>query len=89
MRALHAHTKVNKCCREASHELIENQLSNSIKTCQKPVKNLLDDHFILGIVTCDDKWLCINNRDKQEEWLNRGGQLTEMVANRYRFSQMA
>ena len=34
IRTLHAHGKVNKCCREVPHELTENQALNRVKTCQ-------------------------------------------------------
>ena len=65
IRTLHAHGKVNKCCREVPHELTENQALNRVKTCQKLLENPRDDRFIRRrIVTCYEKWIHINNLDK-------------------------
>ena len=40
------------------------------------------DRFIDRIVICDEKWIYLNNRDKQMQWLNRGGQVGEPVAKK-------
>ena len=40
------------------------------------------------IVTCGEKWIYFNNRNKQRQWLNRR-QVAKPVAARDRFSQKA
>jgi histone-lysine N-methyltransferase SETMAR len=45
------------------------------------------DHcFIKRIVTCDEKWICLNNLDLQNQWLDKG-QLPMPVAKRDRFEK--
>ena len=47
----------------------------------KLLENPRDDRFIRRrIVTCDEKWIYFNNRDKQRQWLNRGLQVADPVA---------
>jgi hypothetical protein len=48
---------------------------------------LLKDHrFIKRIVTCDEKWIYLNNPDLQKQWLDKG-QLPVPVAKRERFEK--
>jgi histone-lysine N-methyltransferase SETMAR len=45
------------------------------------------DHcFIKRIVTCDKKWIYLNNPDLQEQWLDKG-QLPVLVAKKERFER--
>jgi histone-lysine N-methyltransferase SETMAR len=43
-----------------------------------------DHHFIKIIVTCDQKWIYLNNSDLQKQWLDKG-QLPVPVTKRERF----
>jgi histone-lysine N-methyltransferase SETMAR len=45
-----------------------------------------DHRFIKRIVTCDEKWIYLNNPDLQKHWLDRG-QLPVPVAKRERFGK--
>jgi hypothetical protein len=50
---------------------------------------LLKDHcFIKRIVTCDKKWIYLNNQDPQKKWLDKG-QLPVPVAKREQFEKKA
>ena len=74
IQTLHAHGKVNKCCREVSYELTENQTLNRVKACQNLSENPHDDLFVrCWIMTGNEKWMHFNNQDKQRQWLNCGG----------------
>ena len=72
--------------REVTYDLTENHASNSVKTCQKLLENPRDDRFIHRIMTCDEKWMYFNERDKQSQWLNRRGEVAEPVTKRGLFS---
>jgi hypothetical protein len=43
-----------------------------------------EHRFIKGIVTCDEKWIYLNNPELQKQWLDKG-QLPVPVAKRERF----
>jgi histone-lysine N-methyltransferase SETMAR len=47
---------------------------------------LKEHHFIKRIVTCDEKWIYLNNPDLQKQWLHKG-QLPVSVAKRERFEK--
>ena len=54
-RYLKAIGKVNKRCRELSHDLTENQVNRRVETCRKLLENPRNDRFIRQIVTSDEK----------------------------------
>lgn len=58
------------------------------QTCRKLLENFRDYHFIYQIVTCNKKWVCFSNPDKQNQWLDPG-QMTEQVAKRDCFLKKA
>jgi hypothetical protein len=45
-----------------------------------------DHRFIRKIVTCDEKWIYLNNPDLQKQWLDKG-QLPVPVAKRERLEK--
>jgi hypothetical protein len=42
--------------------------------------------FIKRIITCNEKWICLNNPDLQKQWLDKG-QLPVPVAKREHFEK--
>jgi len=69
--------KINRCCWEVQHDLMENETQNRVETCRKLLENPCDNHFILRIVTCDKNWIYFNNQDKEingwipDKWRNK------------------
>ena len=55
IRHLKAIGKVNQHCREINNDLTENQSNWRIETCRKLLENHRDEHFILQVVTSDEK----------------------------------
>jgi hypothetical protein len=53
----------------------------TIEFCRKLLQLLKDHSFIKRIVTCDKKWIYLNNPDLQKQWLDKG-QLPVLVAKR-------
>jgi histone-lysine N-methyltransferase SETMAR len=47
---------------------------------------LLKDRFIKRIITCEEKWIYLNNLDPQKQWFDKG-QLPVLVAKRERFEK--
>jgi hypothetical protein len=45
-----------------------------------------DHRFIKRIITCDEKWIYLNNPDLQKQWFDKG-QLPVPVAKRERFGK--
>ena len=37
---------------------------------KKLLENPHDDHLFWNIVTCDEKWVCLNNPGEQNQWLD-------------------
>jgi histone-lysine N-methyltransferase SETMAR len=73
--------KIYKSCRFAPHELTVEQTQRRVKFCRKLLHLPKDHHFIKRIITCDEKWIYLNNPDLQKRWLNKG-QLPVLVTMR-------
>jgi hypothetical protein len=88
--ALHRHLtaleKIYKSCRIVPHELTAEQTQRRVEFCRKLLQLPKDHRFIKRIVTCDEKWIYLNNPDLQKQWLDKG-QLPVWVAERERFEK--
>jgi hypothetical protein len=80
-RHLTALGKIYKSCRFVPHELTAEQAQRRVEFCLKLLQLPKDHHFIKRIVTCDEKWIYLNNLDLQKQWLDKG-QLPVPVAKR-------
>jgi histone-lysine N-methyltransferase SETMAR len=69
-----------------STTLTAEQARRRVKFCHKLLQLPKDRRFIKRIVTCDEKWNYINNRDLQKKWLDKG-QLPVPVAKREGFEE--
>jgi hypothetical protein len=86
-RHLTARGKIYKSCRVVPHVLTAEQAQRRVKFCCKLLQLLKDHRFIKGIVTCNKKWIYLNNLDLQKQRLNKG-QLPVPVAKRDRFEKI-
>jgi hypothetical protein len=71
--------KIYKSCRVVPHELTAEQVQ--VQFCRKLLQLPKDHCFIKRIVTCDKKWIYLNNPDLQKQWFDKG-QLPVQVAKR-------
>jgi hypothetical protein len=85
-RHLIALGKIYKSCRVVRHELTAVQAQRRVKFCHKLLQLLKDHGFIKRIITCDEKWIYLNNLDRQKQWLYKG-QLPVPVAKGERFKK--
>jgi hypothetical protein len=85
-RHLTAVGKICKSCRVVPHELTAEQAQQQVEFCHKLLQLLKDRRFIKRIVTCDEKWIYLNNPDLQEQWLDKG-QLPVLVTKREHFKK--
>jgi hypothetical protein len=73
---IHSHLtalgKIYKSCRVVPHELTVEQAQRRVEFCCKFLRLLKDHHFSKRIVTCDKKWIYLNNPDLQKQWLDKG-----------------
>jgi hypothetical protein len=83
-RHLTALGKIYKSCRVVPHELTAEQAQRRVEFCRKLLQLPSDHCFIKRIVTCDEKWIYLNNPHLQKQWLDKG-QLLVPVAKRERF----
>jgi histone-lysine N-methyltransferase SETMAR len=84
LQKLPALVKIYKSCRFVPHELTAEQAQRRVEFCRKLLQLPKDHRFIKRIVTCDEKWIYLNNPDLQKQWLDKG-QLSVPVAKRERF----
>jgi hypothetical protein len=73
-------------CRVVPHELTAEQAQRRVEFCRELLQLPKDHRFIKRIVTCDKKWIYLNNQDLQKQWLDKG-QLPVPVAKRERFEK--
>jgi hypothetical protein len=85
-RHLTALGKIYKSCRFVPHELTVEQAQQRVEFCPKLLQLPKDRHFIKRNVTCNKKWIYLNNLDLQKQWLDKG-QLPVQVAKRERFEK--
>jgi hypothetical protein len=78
--------KIYKSCRFVPHELTAEQAQRLVEFCRKLHELPKDHRFIKRIVSCDEKWIYLNNPDLQKQWLDKG-QLPVPVAKRERFEK--
>jgi histone-lysine N-methyltransferase SETMAR len=79
---------IYKNCRIVPHDLTADQAQRQVEFCHKLLQLLKDHRFIKRIVTCDEKWIYLNNPDLQKQWLDKG-QLPVPVGKRERFEKKA
>ena len=60
----------SKRCREVSHDLTTKQAEERVKICKELLANTQDKRFYRRIVTCDEKWICLHNPNKSNQWLS-------------------
>jgi hypothetical protein len=80
-RHLTALGNIYKSYRIVSHELTAEQDQRLIEFRRKLLQLPKDHCFIKRIVTCDKKWVYLNNPNLQKQWLEKG-QLPVPVAKR-------
>jgi histone-lysine N-methyltransferase SETMAR len=78
--------KIYKSCRFVPHELTVEQAQQQVEFCSKLLQLLKDHRFIKRIITCNEKWIYLNNPDIQKQWLDKG-QLPMPVAKREHFER--
>jgi hypothetical protein len=78
--------KMYKSCRVVPHELTAEQAQQRVEFCRKLLQLPKDHHFIKRIVTCNEKWIYLNNLDLKKQWLDKG-QLPVPVAKREHFEK--
>jgi hypothetical protein len=87
---IHSHPaalrQIYKSCRFVPHELSAEQAQRRVEFCRKLLQLSKDHRFIKRIVSCDEKWIYLNNPDLQKQWLDKG-QLPVPVAKRKRFEK--
>jgi histone-lysine N-methyltransferase SETMAR len=62
-----------------AHHLSITQANNRVKVCQQLLQNPIDDRFWKRIVTCDEKWIFLNNPDTRKKWVLQGEDLPSVV----------
>jgi hypothetical protein len=85
-RHLTALGKIYKSCRVVPHELSAEQAQRRVEFSRKLLQSPKDHCFIKRIVSCDEKWIYLNNPDLQKQWLHKG-QLPVPVAKRESFEK--
>jgi hypothetical protein len=75
-----------KSCRIVAHELTAEQTQRRVEFCRELLQLPKDHRFIKRIITCNKKWIYLNNPDLQKQWLDKG-QLPVLVAKRERFEK--
>jgi histone-lysine N-methyltransferase SETMAR len=79
--------RIYKSCRVVPHELTAEQAQRRVEFCHKLLQLPKDHHFIKRIlITCNEKWVYLNNLDLQKQWLDKG-QLPVLVAKREHFEK--
>ncbi|CAH2092463.1 unnamed protein product [Euphydryas editha] len=74
-------SKIYRSCRIVPHELTEIQAKRREEVCKILLTLPKGDHFIRCIVTCNEKWIYLNNTHMENQWLDKG-QLPEPIAKR-------
>ena len=70
MSSLSELNKINKRCREVSHEMTPQMLQRRVDLCKELLQNPLDFRFFKRIVTCDEKWIYFRNPDTSNQWVD-------------------
>jgi histone-lysine N-methyltransferase SETMAR len=70
---LHKFDFVHKKPRQDPHELTEAQTIRRVEVCCQLLDNPLDNRLWKRIVTCDEKWVFLVNRDRSKRWVPRKG----------------
>ncbi|CAF3284141.1 unnamed protein product [Rotaria sp. Silwood2] len=68
---LHKFDLVHKKPRQDPHELTEAQAIRRVEVCRQLLDNSLDDQSWKRILTCDEKWIFLVNRDRFRRWVPR------------------
>ncbi|CAM4819728.1 unnamed protein product, partial [Rotaria magnacalcarata] len=68
---LHKFDFVYKKPRQDPYELTESQAIRRIEVCRQLLDNPLNDRFWKRIVTCDEKWVFLFNRNRSRRWVPR------------------
>jgi hypothetical protein len=68
-RHLTALGNIYNSCRILPHELTAEQAQRRVEFCRKLLQLPKDYRFIKRIVTCDEKFIYLNNPDLQKQWL--------------------
>jgi hypothetical protein len=71
-RHLTALGKIYKSCRVVPHELTAEQAQQRVDFCRKLLQLPKDHRFIKRIITCNEKWIYLNNPDLQMQLLDKG-----------------
>jgi transposase len=74
---------IYKSCRVVPHELSAEQAQRRVEFYRKLLQLPKGHRFIKRIVTCDEKWIYLNNPDLRKQWLDKG-QLPVPAAKRER-----
>jgi hypothetical protein len=74
-----------KSCRTVP-QLTAEQAQRRVEFCRELLPLQKDHRIIKGFVTCDEKWIYLNNSDLQKQWLDKG-QLPVPVAKREPFER--
>jgi hypothetical protein len=56
--------RIYKSCRVVPHELTAEQAKQRGEFCHKLLQLLNDHRFIKRVITCDEKWIYLNNPTK-------------------------
>ncbi|XP_014783721.1 histone-lysine N-methyltransferase SETMAR-like [Octopus bimaculoides] len=80
-RLLHRLGLVNRCCREAPHEITNDQVQRRVNICKQLLANPRLTRFWHRIATENEKWSYFHNPNKRNEWL-RSGQLSNLLSNK-------
>ena len=62
---------MHKKPRQDPHELTEEQAATRIEICRQLLENPQDDEFWKCIITSDEKWVYLVNRDRSRRWVKR------------------
>jgi histone-lysine N-methyltransferase SETMAR len=84
---LHKFDFVHKKPRQDPHKLTEAQAIRRVEVCCQLLDNSLDDRFWERIVTCDEKWIFLVNRDRSKRWIPRDQNPPPLVARQDRFGK--
>jgi hypothetical protein len=78
--------QIYRSCRVVPHELTVERGQRRAKFCRKLLQLLKDHRFIKRIITCNKKWIYLNNLNPQKQWLYKG-QLPVPVTKRECFEK--
>ena len=62
--------KINRSPKDVPRDLTQQQEQRRVQICKELLKNPNDDRFLKRIVTCDEKWILLNNPNLKRHWLD-------------------